>query len=164
MATTYYTIYFTDNGSPKTGLSPVADAYYNMSTGVAIASAAPFTVSELGSGLYRVAVNWDHANMSGVTKVGIRIDSEDVTMSDSEKYIAIEADVDDATSLSTIGTDVSDLDTDLTAVLNILNGNWEITNNQLILKTAAGVTLYTFNLFDSLGTPTSTNPASRVRA
>ena len=152
MATTYYAIFYTDSGSPKTGLTPAADAYYNMSTAAAIASAAAFTVAELGSGLYQVSVNWDHADLTNVTKVGLRIDSGDATMSDSERYIGLEADKHDAQDL-----------TELATVLDTLIEDWTITNNQLIIKDRNGATAYTFNLKDADGAATSTNPASRER-
>ena len=50
------------------------------------------------------------------------------------------------------------------SLIDEIGGKWAITGNQMIFYKSDNITeIMRFNLFDSSGTPTMTNPASRER-
>lgn len=76
-----YVVYFSDLGAPKTGLSPTLDLFIKVSNGTS--AGTPPTVSELSGGFYKFTY-------SPSEDVAIRVDSNDVTMADRDRYIPIE--------------------------------------------------------------------------
>jgi len=72
-----YPIFFTDSGTPKTGLSPTIDIYIKTSDGTSAGSAP--AVSEYSGGFYVFTA-------TPTVNVLCRIDSNDAAMSDAERY------------------------------------------------------------------------------
>lgn len=77
-----YVLYFADLGTPKTGLSPTIDIFIKVSDG-ASAGGAP-AISELSGGFYKFTY-------VPTEDVAIRVDSNDATMADRDRYIVLVA-------------------------------------------------------------------------
>lgn len=66
-------------------------------------------------------------------------------------------------SLSDLSTDLAAAQTDITTLVEIETGKWQITtDSKLKLYTQADVLIQEFDLVDINGSPTYTNPASRI--
>jgi len=151
MSITYQTLAFYQAGSPKTGLSPSISVVYNLETLSAVTIAASdIVIVELGQGMYRLAINWAATSLSLTRQLSIRIDGDPgaiIGLTDSERYQFFEVSRNDIVKMEDF--------------YDALTGDWEILNNQLIMKDRDGNTLHTFNLFDSYGQATSSNPIKR---
>jgi hypothetical protein len=142
-----YTIVFRDSGAPKTGLSPTIDACYDVSTGTPIVSVP--SVSALGSGIYKFSIDWSSATYNDIDDIAIRVDSNDIAMSDSDRYI--------------YGTATRVDDTDHYTLLDAqVLGNWIVSSNQLKIYSSEGVLIKTFDLTDINDQPTNTAATSRI--
>lgn len=134
-----YVIAFRDGGVPKTGLSPTIDIYIKVADGAG--AGAPPAVAEFNGGFY-------YFDATPTERLALRLDSEDVTMEDAERYIFME---------------VGPNDDDLKWMKKIGANRWKIFGNQLIIYDDDDVTpLYTFNLKDSAGNPAMENVYERV--
>lgn len=96
---TFYVIYYSDLGTPKTGLSPVIDVFIKVSDGTS--AGTPPTVTELSGGFYRFEYN-------PTEEVAIRVDSQDTNMADADRYITLIASPEDD-ELSVISTGIEDI-------------------------------------------------------
>jgi hypothetical protein len=65
-------------------------------------------------------------------------------------------------TVTTIESDVLALRTQMSTLINIETGKWEIVNNQMIFYDTSGAVLMTFDLFDENGNPTMRHVFSRV--
>jgi hypothetical protein len=88
-----YYLYLTQNGEPKTGLSPNFETLISASAGTDKSANAP-TVSELSGGLYKYEIIFGTAPWNTVTEdlIGV-IDADPTTaigLTGSERYIYVE--------------------------------------------------------------------------
>ena len=68
------------------------------------------------------------------------------------------------TTVGTLGKAITDIDSDVTALLDESGGRWHLTGNQLIVYKADNLAeLMRFNLTDSSGNPTMTDVMQRTR-
>lgn len=100
---------------------------------------------------------------TGVNELGNGMYGVSVTVSDVlTKYIEWK-DVEDSLYVADPVTVEVDWVTDVTTIKNIETGRWKVTGNQLILYDTDGTTpLYTFDLKDSAGNATESNPFERT--
>ncbi len=134
-----YVIVFRELGTPKAGLSPTIDVYIKVADGAG--AGAPPAVAEFSDGFY-------YFDVVPTERLAVRVDSEDVTMEDAERYIFME---------------VGPYDDDLGWMKKIGSNRWKIFANQLIIYDDDDVTpLYTFDLKDSAGNPAMANVYERV--
>ena len=129
-------VFFTESGSPKTGLSPIVNVWKVDGTQVVTDQA----MTEVASGFY----------------------TYDFTTYDDDQDYCIVA---DGTS-SLTGSERYKFSTNETAgvgkILQIEKGNWKIHGNQMIFYDTDGTTaLYSFNLKDKAGTATEVDVFSR---
>jgi len=131
-----YTVVFRKDGTPKTGLSPTIDIHRKISDWTSAGAAA--TVYEASSsdapGVYYFDVTPTERRL-------VRVNSGDVTMADSERYIYLEVDAHDD---------------GLNMLYKILTGRWKITagSNTMTFYDEDGTTpILTFTLKDSAGSP-----------
>ncbi len=90
-----YLVYFSDGGTPKTGLTPTVDVYAKVSDGTS-AGTAP-TVAELSGGFYAF-------DASPSVAVACRVNSGDGTMSDGDRYKVLQITPDDANLDAAVST------------------------------------------------------------
>jgi len=147
--------------------------------GVAIAVE---TVTEISAGFYKFEVDWDDGKYSGIDEILFVIDATATITSDSDRYIEGRLERTDTVSTSNILTDTTSIKADTNAIqvsIGVLNadvsavganvlanfealaGTWTIVDNQMIMKTAAGAVIRTFDLFDAVGAPASTQVFTR---
>jgi len=129
-------VFFTQSGSPKTGLSPIVNVWKVDGTQVVTDQA----MTEVNGGFY----TYDFS-----------------TYDDDEDYCIV---ADGTSTLS--GSERYKFSTNETAgvgkILQIEKGNWKIHGNQMIFYSDDGSTeLYKFNLKDKAGTPTEVDVFSR---
>jgi hypothetical protein len=117
--------FFTDNGTPKTGLSPVVDVWKLDGT-QAITSQA---MTEIGGGFYK----YDFSTYDETEDYCIRADGTN-TLSDSDRYVF--------STNETAG---------VSNILKIQKNKWEILRNQLIFYDDDGSILYKFDLQNKAG-------------
>ena len=130
--------FFTENGTPKTGLSPTIDIWDFAGSQVVNADA----ISEIAGGFYL----YDFTTYDEDTNYCIRADS--VILSGSERYV-----------ISTNET------AGVGKILQIEKGNWEIKSNQMIFYAADGTTpIYAFDLKTKSGVGTETDVFKRMGA
>ena len=135
-----YVIYFSDFGTPKTGLSPTVDIHVKVSDGSSAGSAP--SVSVLRGGFYKFTA-------TPTERVALRVDSEDSNMADADRYIPM-----------VIGPEDDAMD----FMKNIEGGKWQITGNQMIFYKSDNTTeVCRFNLFDSDGDASMVNVFKRER-
>ena len=77
-----YVCYFTKDGAPAEGLSPSIDVFLKVADGSS--AGTPPDVTELGGGFYK----FSYTATEGVV---IRVDSNDASMSDAERYLVFTA-------------------------------------------------------------------------
>lgn len=87
-----YKVYITENGIPKTGLTPTWEYLYNLS-GNDKSSDAP-TISEIGGGWYKFSVTYGTTPFNVAELVGV-IDAG-AALSNSERYIPVTISIRDA--------------------------------------------------------------------
>jgi len=128
--------FFTENGTPKTGLTPTIDVWTLDSTQVVTAQ----DMTEVAGGFYY----YDFTTYDEDLDYVIRADS--VSLSDSDRYVY--------SSNETAGVG---------KILQIEKGNWEIKGNQMLFYDTDGTTvLYTFDLQNKSGTPTERDVFKRL--
>lgn len=92
----------------------------------------------------------------------VSIDGKVDTIDTVVDAILVDTDSTLPATLTTIEGKIDTIDTVVDLLLEIETGKWEVTANQLKVYQSDGVTLVkTFNLFDSAGNPTSTDPSRR---
>ena len=124
-----YVIYFADEGIPKTGLSPTIDIFVKVDSGTS--AGTPPSITELSGGAYKFTY-------TPTEEVMIRVDSEDATMSDSERYIPLIAgshddDLDVAVSSRSTPNDVKTTVT-TRPVHQIISAGWSTAEKEKIIK------------------------------
>lgn len=135
-----YVLYYADLGSPIEDLAPVIDIFIKVSDGLS-AGVAPTVNQFAGKG------GFYYFDYSPTEDIAIRVDSNDATMADRDRYIALVA---------------SPHDEALSMILQVEAGRWRIVANQMIFYDTDGVTpLYTFNLKDASGNATMTDVMER---
>lgn len=162
MSTTYtFPVRFNGDPSAGAGLLPVFTLFKDAATGVTV-SPSP-TVVEIGGGHYKFAVDWDAIDNAIDTIVTI-IDNTITITNPTERYITGSINRLDnfANTVVDTNTRIIALAADVTSILYIESGKWEIVNNQLLFYDTADNLIKTFNLFDEVGLPTSTSPFSRI--
>ena len=129
--------FFTENGDPKTGLTPTMSVWKVDGTNVVNAQ----TMTEIAGGFYY----YDFTTYDETLEYCMRADGG-VTLSNNDRY-----------TFSTNETaGVSD-------ILKIEKNKWSIISNQLIIYDDDGTTpLHTFNLKNSSGAATMTDVFSRI--
>ena len=121
--------FFSEDGTPKTGLSPVLDVWKLDSTQVV--TSQPMT--EVAGGFY----SYDFTGYDEDEDYCIRADGTNV-LTDSDRYVY--------STNETAGVG---------KILQIEKGNWSIKENKMIFYDSDGITeLYTFNLQTKNGSPT----------
>ena len=129
-------VFFTQSGSPKTGLSPIVNVWKVDGTQVVTDQA----MTEVNGGFY----TYDFSTYDDDLDYCIVADGTS-TLSGSERY-----------KFSTNET------AGVGKILQIEKGNWKIHGNQMIFYSDDGSTeLYKFNLKDKAGTPTEVDVFSR---
>ena len=129
--------YFTDNGEPKTGLSPTVSIVNLIGTSVVTDA----DMSESGLGFYY----YDFSAYDEDVDYCIRADGG-ATLSNSDRYVY--------STNETAGVG---------KILQIEKGNWEIVGNQMVFYDKDGTTeLYKYNLQNKIGAPTETDVYKRV--
>lgn len=78
----FYICFFSDGGTPKTGLSPSIDIYKKISDGSS-AGTAP-SVTELSGGFYKFELEPEE-------DLVIRVNSNDASMADADRYVVFTA-------------------------------------------------------------------------
>lgn len=123
------TVFYTDRGVPKTGLSPTIDIWEDDGTQVVTAAA----MTEIAGGFYK----YDFTTNDDAKTYVIKADGTS-TLTDVDRYLA---------SANERG--------DIRQALKILKNNLIIENNQLKIFDDDGVTvIFTFDLKDQAGNPT----------
>lgn len=161
-----YSVYFSDNGEPKTGLSPSIDIFIKSADGLS-AGTAP-TISEFSGGFYY----FDYVPTEIVL---IRVDSNDATMVAADRYIAMRVSTADnavigagatATTITLTdsgGSPIADADVWITADAagsNIVAGTRQTNSSgQAIFYLDFGITYYRWAQKDGI---TFSNPQSFV--
>lgn len=93
-----YVVYFTRAGTPETGLSPTIDVFRRTDTGAAV---TPPAVVELAGGLYRFSY-------TPTVTIGARIDSNDATMADADRYVFMRVCPTNSISISRLCTELAE--------------------------------------------------------
>ena len=131
--------FFTNSGTPKTGLSPTVDVWTLDSTQVITAQA----MNEVGGGFYY----YDFTTYDEDINYVIRADGT-ATLTGSDRYVY--------SSNETAGVG---------KILQIEKGNWSIVGTQMIFYDADGTTeLMKFDLKNKTGTATDIDVFSRAGA
>lgn len=171
ISTVIYSFYVESNSVGSTGLTPDITAMIDISTGQTV-SPAP-TVTELSEGFYKFSYSWYESNPDAyLLKIdtGLTTPAERFVTMRIEKTDYLEFLVDDIkstaetieTSANNIQTSANTIQEKVQKILDIEQGEWRISNNQLIITSADGQTvLGTFDLRDENDQPTSTNPFIR---
>lgn len=134
--------FFTNQGSPATGLSPTIDIWKDDGNQVVTAQA----MTEIAGGFYK----YDFTTYDETLDYCFRADGTD-TLQTNERYLFNTNEIGQATE-------------DLTFLRNIQGGRWKIENNQMIFYESDNETeVCRFNLFDSYGTRASKNVMDRQR-
>lgn len=135
-------VFFSDVGTPKTGLSPVIDIWED--DGVQLVTAAAMT--EIGGGFYK----YDFTTYDETKNYCFRADGTS-TLTPNDRY--------------TYNTnEIGQVTEDLTFLQDIEGGKWQIIGNQMIFYKSDNTTeVARFNLFDSDGNPTMINVFDRQR-
>ena len=128
--------FFTENGSPKTGLTPTMDVWETDGTQAVTAQ----TMTEIAGGFYF----YEFGGCDETKDYSIRADGGS-SLPINERY--------KVTTNETGG--VPD-------ILKILKNKLEIKNNQLIIYDDDGTVLRTSNIFDRSGSPTEKNIYKRT--
>ena len=173
ISTVIYSFYVESNSVGSTGLSPIITAMINIENGSSLPSASIPTISELSEGFYKFSYAWYASNPDAyLLKIdtGLTTPAERFITMRIEKTDYLEFLVDDIKSTAdTIETSANSIQASATTIqqkvqniLDIEQGEWRISNNQLIITSADGETvLGTFDLRDENDQPTSTNPFIR---
>lgn len=164
--------FFTNQGTPATGLTPTIDIWE--SDGTQVVSGA--TMTEVGGGFYK----YDFTDYDGSKHYCIRADGGP-TLPTDERYqygtneyaLVWEEAVNDHQTSGTFGEKVSALALESTVqaikqavdfIKGIEGGRWKIENNQMIFYDEDNSTeLARFDLFDKDGNPSEENVYERRR-
>ena len=157
--------FFTDKGTPKTGLSPTIDVWKDDETHVVNAQA----MTEIAGGFYK----YDFSGYDESLNYCIRADGG-AGLAANDRYVF------NTNEVGQVTEDLTDLDTlidaikaktdtiswaDITFLKNIEGGKWKIEGNQMIFYKSDNTTeVARFNLFDSDGNPAMINVFERQRA
>lgn len=150
MASLTYSFFVTNSGTAATGLTPSFSMYKDLVTGTTL-SPAP-TISEVASGHYKFSVDWTTSphSTAPTTSVVFLIDNGASLSSASDRYLGGRINKSD------------DYGQRIDTIYEVTLGKWEVVSDQLKLYKTDGTTLVaTFDLFDQVGSPTSTLPARR---
>ena len=129
--------FFTDKGTPKTGLSPTLDVWTAAGSQVVTAQA----MTEIAGGFY----SYDFTTYDEDEDYCIRADGTS-TLSGSDRYLF------STNETAGVGN-----------ILKIEKNKWEIKGNQMIFYDDDNTTaIYTFNLQTKNGTPTEKDVYKRV--
>lgn len=140
----YIISFFTNNGTPATGLNPSLIAVDVSDNSVVLNSV---TMAEIGYGGYK----YDFSAYDKTKDYFYRSDGG-ATLSGNDRYLWG-------------SNENNQIDENVTIIKTIETKRWKIINNQLILYDTDNTTpLYTFDLKDSAGDPTETNPYERMPA
>jgi hypothetical protein len=154
--------FFSDNGTPKTGLAPVIRIRNVSTTAVLVAGDA---MSEVGDGWYK----YDFTEYTGSIDYAMRCDGDPtgLILSGSDRYMFAGNDnyVDDIWGAKLTDHNVSG---SIGSAVNFMNdvqgGRWQVVSNQMVFFKSDNVTeVARFNLFDENGNPTTVNPFERRR-
>lgn len=134
--------FFTDDGTPKTGLTPTIDVWKHDGTQVVTAQ----TMTEVAGGFYQ----YDFTTYDEALNYCIRADGGS-GLAVNERYVFASNELGQVTE-------------DLTFLQDIEGGRWKIENHQMIFYKSDNETeVCRFNLFDSYGTRASKNIMDRQR-
>jgi len=134
--------FFSDQGIPKTGLSPTIDVWKDDATHVINAQA----MTEVAGGFYK----YDFAAYDEMVNYCIRADGGAVLQVNDRYVLTTNA--------------LRELEERLTFLKDIEGGRWKIVDNQMIFYKSDNVTeVMRFNLFDAAGNPAMTNHFERKR-
>ena len=159
------TAFFTDKGTPKTGLSPTIDVWKDDGTHSVNAQ----TMTEIAGGFYK----YNFAGYDEALNYCIRADGGGA-LALNDRYVF------NTNEIGQVTEDLTDIDTlidaikaktdtiswaDITFLKDIEGGRWKIVDNQMIFyKSDNSTEVARFDLFDSAGNPTMTNVLERQRA
>jgi len=173
-----YTFYAEVGGEPATGLTPTFSVFREVVSGSNLLNSNLPTISSLGDGFYKYSFTWPDVSIPGNLPLSylVKIDLG-VSVPSGERYIinrierhdylpAIVGSIQESAEAIKVKADslidsAELLEALVTRLLDIEEGNWEISNNRLIIKDSGGVKITEFNLFGSSGQPTSSNPYKR---
>ncbi len=137
MGTLTITAFFTDKGTPKTGLSPTIRIREVDSTNLVVTDEA---LNEIGDGFYK----FNFTDYDEEKVYVFRVDGTS-TLSGSDRYV--------------FGSNENN---EVTQVRKIATNRWEIVSTQWIEYDDDGTTaLRTYNLFDESGNPSKNNVFDR---
>lgn len=168
MHSTFYTLYITKDGLGLAGLNPVVQNMHGLSTGqnTRIYQTVDFpSIFETGDGFYFIEIDWDtwDPGSHGDEVFLLKIDADEndqEALSQSERYITIRLEKDDHL-LYTLDAKADSITAKLNRLVDIEQGSWEISDNQLKMSKSDGTLLVTFDLFDRDGNPTEGGPFKR---
>ncbi len=133
--------YFSDVGSPATGLTPTLDVWKLDSTQVVTAQ----TMIEVAGGFYY----YDYTGYDDDEDYVIRADGGN-TLANTDRYVYS-------------SNDIGSIKTDSENLLKVQKNKWAILNNQMIIYEDDGTTaLFTFDLKDKSGTSSEVEVFSRT--
>lgn len=167
-----YTLYAEVGGAVGIGLSPSFATFKSVSDGVTIGELP--VIEEIGEGFYKYSFDWALVSEDSYL---VKIDLGETTPP-GERYIinrlerhdylpstaaSIEASAElIKTKADSILASAEYLEALVTRLLDIEEGEWQIANNQLVIKDSEGNEITKFNLFGATGSPTNSNPYRRV--
>ena len=167
-----YTLYAEVGGAVGIGLSPSFATFKSVSDGVTIGELP--VIEEIGEGFYKYSFDWALVSEDSYL---VKIDLGETTPP-GERYIinrlerhdylpstaaSIEASAElIKTKADSILASAEYLEALVTRLLDIEEGEWQIANNQLVIKDSQGNEITKFNLFGASGGPTNSNPYHRV--
>jgi len=130
--------FFTDKGTPKTGLSPTIRIRDVDTTSLVVTDAA---MTEIGDGFYKFSfTSYDEEKVYSFRADGTS------TLTQADRYV--------------FGTNENN---EITQVRKIATNRWQIVSNQWIeYDDDATTALRTYNLFDESGNPSKNNVFDRV--
>lgn len=166
-----YTFYAEIGGEPALNLTPSFSAFIRVADNNSLETMP--IIREVGSGFYKYDFEWVDGDLNSyLTKVDLgmsappgeryiinRIERHDF-LPDTAASIEASAEL-IKTKADSLITSAGLLEELVVRLLDIEEGNWEISNNKLVIKDASGVKITEFNLFGSTGIPTSSNPYRR---
>lgn len=166
-----YTFYAEIGGEPALGLTPSFSAFITVADSNSLETMP--IIREVGSGFYKYDFEWVDGDLNSyLTKVDLGI-----SVPPGERYIinrierhdflpdtaaSIEASAElIKTKADSLIASIGLLEELIIRLLDIEEGEWEISNNKLIIKDPLGNRITEFELFGSTGMPTSSNPYKR---
>lgn len=146
--------FFTNNGTPQTGLSPTIDIWEPDGTQVVNAQ----SMTEIDGGFYY----YEFSSYDGSKDYSIRAyggaslpTSEQYVFGSNEMANVLDEQLSHHTVSNSFGEAIGSILDDTDILRDVHQGDWKIVSNQMIFYDRSGSELMRFNLYDSSGNPSS---------